>query len=230
LQPTWPSARGQGAYCLRWRLLYTEPTCAQPARRLNRKPLGGFKKGEIIITKSHSFEFDKLVEKAIIYLVQSFVGTGRNPKPVILHSIRMGVYLYKNNYHQNVVVAAILHDLLEDTDTKVEDIEKEFGKEVGNLVSANTFNVSIINKYERDIEMLNRCKDAGKWSLLIKAIDILDNSDYFILSKDEEQSHRLLRKMDLFLEMSTGELGKEPVWNLLRQRYEELRISSGINP
>jgi (p)ppGpp synthase/HD superfamily hydrolase len=184
----------------------------------------------MIISKPHSYEFDKLIEKAIIYLVQSFVGTGRNPKPVILHSIRMGVYLYKNNYHQNVVVAAILHDLLEDTDTKVEDIEKEFGKEVGNLVSANTFNVSIINKFERDIEMLNRCKDAGKWSLLIKAIDILDNSDYFILSKEEEQSHRLLRKMKLFLEMSTGELGKEPVWSLLRHRYEELRISSGINP
>ncbi len=40
LEPTWPSARGQGAWRLRWGLLYTEPMCAQPARRLNREPLG----------------------------------------------------------------------------------------------------------------------------------------------------------------------------------------------
>jgi len=182
------------------------------------------------ISNPHSYEFDKLVEKAIIYLVQSFVGTGRNPKPVILHSIRMGLYLYKNNYHQNIVVAAILHDLLEDTDIKAEEIEKEFGEEVVSLVSANSFDKSIINEYERDLEMLKRCKNAGKWSLLIKAIDILDNSDYFILSKEEELSHRLLRKMKLFLKLSTGELGKEPVWKLLWDRYEELRITSGINP
>jgi len=78
--------------------------------------------------------FDKMVEKAIVYLVQSFTTSGHNPKPVVLHSIRTGLYLYHQNYSQNVIVAAILHDLIEDTNVKSQDIEKEFGSEVAQLV------------------------------------------------------------------------------------------------
>jgi hypothetical protein len=63
---------------------------------------------------------------------------------------------------------------------------------------------------------------------LIKAADILDNSDYFQLRADQEQSHWLLRKMGYFLEISSGELAQEPVWHSLKQRYQELGQSSGI--
>jgi (p)ppGpp synthase/HD superfamily hydrolase len=184
----------------------------------------------MVTIATYNYEFDKMVEKAIIFLVQNFVSTGRNPKPVILHSIRTGLFLYKDNYSQDVVVAALLHDLLEDTDVKAGDIEKEFGVEVRKLVSANTINIEINNKYERDIDMLNRCKDAGKWALLIKAADIYDNSDYLILLKDEEQLLRILRRTKLFLELSINELVDEPLYGLLKQRYEEIVKSSGIDP
>jgi (p)ppGpp synthase/HD superfamily hydrolase len=182
------------------------------------------------ITATQNPAYDKMVEKAITYLVRTFVSTGHNPKPVILHSIRTGLYLYHQNYSQDVVVAAILHDLIEDTNIKVEDIEMEFGSEVAQLVTANSFNTAIRQRDERDIDMLNRCKEAGKWALLIKAADILDNSDYFRLSADEEQSHWLLRKMAYFLELSSELLSQEPVWQCLKQRYQDLVQSSGIKP
>ena len=179
---------------------------------------------------AHSHNFNKMVEKAIVYLVQAGISTGHNPKPFILHSIRVGLFLFQNNYDQDVVIAGILHDLLEDTDIKEEDIEKEFGMEVGKLVAANSFNIEIINKYERDLDMLNRCKDGGKWALIIKAADILENSDYYQLHQGDEQSHRLLLRLKLFLAMSKEELSTEPIWNILNQRFKEFVESSCINP
>ena len=172
--------------------------------------------------------YDKVVEKAIAFLVHGFSSTGHNPKPVILHSIRTGLYLYHQNYAQDVVVAAILHDLTEDTDVKIEEIERDFGSVVAQLVAANSYNTAIKQRDERDLDMLNRCKEGGKWALLIKAADILDNSAYYRLCADEELSHWLLRKMGYFLELSSEELDQEPVWHSLKQRYQELGRSSGI--
>lgn len=177
----------------------------------------------------HNPTYDKVVEKAITYLVNSIVGSGHNPKPVILHSIRTGLYLYHQNYSQDVVVAAILHDLIEDTDETIENIEKEFGSAVAKLVAANSFCTAIINRDERDTDMLNRCKEEGKWALLIKAADILDNSDYFRFCADEEQSHWLLKKMKYFLDISSHELAGESVWHCLHTRHKELVQSSGID-
>jgi hypothetical protein len=179
---------------------------------------------------THNHNFNKMVEKAIVYLVQAGISTGHNPKPFILHSIRVGLFLFQNNYSQEIVIAGILHDLLEDTDIRKEDIEKEFGMEVSDLVSANTFNIEIINKYDRDMNMLKRCKDGGKWALLIKATDILENSDYYELHQGDELSHRLLLRLKIFLEMSKEELANEQIWNILNQRFKEFVESSGINP
>ena len=106
------------------------------------------------------------------------------------------------------------YDLIEDTDVKIEEIETVFGPVVAQLVAANSFNTAIKQRNERDMDMLNRCKEGGKWALLIKAADILDNSAYFRLRADEEQSHWLLRKMGYFLEISSGELAEEPVWHI----------------
>jgi (p)ppGpp synthase/HD superfamily hydrolase len=173
--------------------------------------------------------YDRIVEKAISFLVYAFTTTGHNPKPVILHGIRTGLYLYHQNQPQDVVVAAILHDLIEDTDIKIEDIEKEFGTAVAKFVAANSFNTAITQRNERDMDMLKRCKEGGKWALLIKAADIFDNSTYFRLRADEEQSHWLLYKMGYFLEISSEELAEEPVWHSLKQRYLELGKLASIS-
>ncbi len=180
------------------------------------------------LTATRNPMFDKSVEKAIMFLVHAFTSTGHNPKPVILHSIRTGLYLYHQNYAQDVVVAAILHDLTEDTDIKIEEIENEFGSVVAQLVASNSFNTTIAHRSERDLEMLQRCKNAGKWALLIKAADILDNSDYYQLHPNRELSRWLLQKMGYFLELSTEELSQEQVWYSLKQRYQELLQSSGM--
>lgn len=54
------------------------------------------------------------IEEAIKFLVFTVQESGMNPKPVILHSIRVWLNLQNLGYDKDVVVAAILHDILED--------------------------------------------------------------------------------------------------------------------
>ena len=59
--------------------------------------------------------FDDQLEQAIIFLVTTFQQSGNNPKPVILHSIRVALFLYEYHYPEEVIIAGALHDLVEDT-------------------------------------------------------------------------------------------------------------------
>lgn len=53
--------------------------------------------------------------------------------PYIVHPMEVMQILTENDCSENVIIAGILHDTLEDTDTKPQEIEAEFGKEVLNL-------------------------------------------------------------------------------------------------
>jgi (p)ppGpp synthase/HD superfamily hydrolase len=81
-------------------------------------------------------EVDKQIEEAIKFLVFAFQKSGHNPKPVVLHSIRVGLHLYNLGYAKNIVIAAVLHDVLEDTDVKIEEVKLKFGENVARLVEA----------------------------------------------------------------------------------------------
>ncbi|HIE28211.1 TPA: HD domain-containing protein [Candidatus Poribacteria bacterium] len=172
-------------------------------------------------------DFDHKLEQAITFLVATFQQSGNNPKPVILHSIRVALYLYDQDYPDETVIAAVLHDLVEDSDCTIPEIEQDFGKEVAQLVAANTFDATIEDKTERNRKMFSRCKAHGKMALLIKAVDILDNSRYWHLLTDKELSRWLLWKIRYFLELSALELEREQVWQNLSQRYQQLVASIG---
>ena len=167
-------------------------------------------------------EFDHQLEQAITFLVTNFQHSGNNPKPVILHSIRVAHFLYEYDYPEETVIAATLHDLVEDTDCTIIQIEEHFGREVARLVAANTFNSKIEDKTEQNREMFSRCKSYGRTALLIKAADILDNSRYWHLLADKKLSQWLIWKIDYFLQISLPELEKEPVWHKLSQRSQQL--------
>jgi (p)ppGpp synthase/HD superfamily hydrolase len=137
-------------------------------------------------------EVDKQIEEAIKFLVFAFQKSRHNPKPVVLHSIRVGLHLYNLGCAKDIVIAAILHDVLEDTDVKIEEVKLKFGENVAKLVEANSFDESIQDKNERYKENFERCRKAGKDALIIKAADILDNADYFHLASTKALAKWLL--------------------------------------
>ena len=167
-------------------------------------------------------ENDKQIEEAIKFLVFAIHESGKNPKPVILHSIRVGLHFYNLGYDKDIVIAAILHDVIEDTDTKTEDVEAKFGNKIATLVEANSFDESIQDKTERYKENFERCHKAGKDALIVKVADFFDNADYYNLASTDELTKWLLEKLKYFIDNSKDELKDEAIYNELVKKYERI--------
>ena len=167
-------------------------------------------------------EFEWKINNAISFLAVSLNNSGHNSKPVLFHSIRIGLGLYERGYSQNIVVVALLHDVLEDSDITESELEKEFGNEITMMIKANSFDRSIKDKTERFKDMFKRCYEYGKEVLIIKAIDILDNSNYIQLVEDDEIKKWLLYKMKYFLDISKEQIDTEPIWNELNNQFFDL--------
>lgn len=169
-----------------------------------------------------NYDTDKELERAVFFMTKRMAPVSeQHRKAVALHSIRVALSL-PGYTRLEVIIAAVLHDLIEDADVKVTEIAQEFGEEVAQLVAANSYDKANKDKVARDLDMFHRCKALGKEALLIKAADILDNSDYYPLRELPEHFDYALEKMACFIEMSRCELAGERIWQRLKHRHEEL--------
>lgn len=79
------------------------------------------------------------IEQAYLYAKKLHEGQYRiSEEPYIIHPVEVAKILVNLKVDTNTVIAAFLHDVLEDTDTKPEEIEERFSKDVLNLVQGVT--------------------------------------------------------------------------------------------
>jgi (p)ppGpp synthase/HD superfamily hydrolase len=164
-------------------------------------------------------EEDEEIERAIRYLVHSFESSGDNPKPVILHSTRVGMDLYNRDYEKGIVISGFLHDLLEDTDVTSDEIRSRFGIDVADIVKATSFNENIDDYLDRHYDIYERCFELGRAPVVVKAADILDNSDYYGLGDSEELQKNTLEKMAYFIDRSEPYIGDEQIYQELDDKF-----------
>jgi uncharacterized protein (TIGR02172 family) len=81
-----------------------------------------------------------MIEEAIIYATIMHQGKRRKftDRPFILHPMEVAQILATMTDDEEVITAGILHDIVEDTDGTLEEIEKRFGKRVAELVSSES--------------------------------------------------------------------------------------------
>ena len=81
-----------------------------------------------------------ILEEAIIYATIMHQGMVRKFKntPYILHPLEVAQILSTMTDDQEVITAGILHDIVEDTNSTLPEIEERFGRRVAFLVSAET--------------------------------------------------------------------------------------------
>lgn len=81
-----------------------------------------------------------MIHNAIIFATQKHKNQLRKGTniPYIVHPMEVMYILTDNRCSQDVVIAGILHDVLEDTDTTQEEIIKLFGAHVLSLVMSET--------------------------------------------------------------------------------------------
>ena len=81
-----------------------------------------------------------ILEEAIIYATVLHQGKVRKfgNRPYILHPLEVAQILSTLTDDEEVIAAGILHDIVEDTDGTLPEIEKRFGKRVADLVSSES--------------------------------------------------------------------------------------------
>ena len=82
----------------------------------------------------------ELVSEAIIFATNAHDGMRRkkNESPYILHPLEAAVIVSTMTNDQEVIAAAVLHDVVEDAGINMETIEEQFGTRVRKLVESET--------------------------------------------------------------------------------------------
>ena len=82
----------------------------------------------------------ELVSEAIAFAVMAHDGMRRKNSdlPYILHPMEAAVIVGTMTDDQNLIAAAALHDVVEDADITIEEIEEKFGTRVRELVASET--------------------------------------------------------------------------------------------
>ncbi len=92
--------------------------------------------GEILDKYPH--DKDK-IQKAYEFIKEKHKGQKRaSGEDYIIHPIEVAKILGELNMDPTTIISALLHDVLEDTDTSYEDLKGEFGQEVADIVEGVT--------------------------------------------------------------------------------------------
>ena len=125
---------------------------------MSEKPLFDDIKKELIEQNREPEEIEQ-IEKAYLFAKRLHEGQYRiSEEPYIIHPVEVAKILVGLKVDSHTLEAAFLHDILEDTDTKPEKIEKLFGKDVLTLVQGVTKlgKLQFKSKEERQAENFRR--------------------------------------------------------------------------
>ena len=146
-----------------------------------------------------------LLNRAYVYTVQKHGSQKRaSGDPYFSHPVEVAGLMTDLKLDQETIVTALLHDTVEDTLATIEDIEKNFGKEVARLVDGVTklSKIEQMPENERAAENLRKFLLAMSEDLrvlLVKLADRLHNMRTLHFIKDEEKRHRIAREtMDIY--------------------------------
>ena len=123
-----------------------------------------------------------LLDHAIIFAVKAHAGTERRGKgfPYIVHPMEAVEIVATMTSDQELLAAAALHDVVEDTDVSVEQIRAEFGERIASLVAAesDTFEVGVSEEdswHSRKRAAIERLASASHDAKIVALGDKLSN-------------------------------------------------------
>lgn len=143
-----------------------------------------------------------IVEKAIIVAAKAHEHQYRKATdiPYITHPFSVGMMLLKYGYSEEIIAAGILHDTVEDTDLTLEDINREFGQTIAELVQGASEKDKSLSWEERKQAAIDQLDTAPKNICIVVCADKLHN----------------LRSIQQELEMEG-----EKVWNKFKRGREK---------
>ncbi len=127
----------------------------------------------------------------------------RSGLPYITHPLSVAVILVELGMDSESVTAALLHDVVEDTDVPIETIEKTFNKEVAVLVGGVTKlgQIPYSSREEQQAENIRKMLMAMAQDvrvIIIKLADRLHNARTFEFLADDKRRYKALETMEIY--------------------------------
>ena len=167
-----------------------------------------------------------LIEEAYIFAREAHEGQFRKSgEPYIIHPTAVATMLAKIEADEESIIAALLHDTVEDTDVTLEQIEDKFGEGVATLVDGLT---KIAKHHFRNTENLSvKIESLRKWLdimqtdirvAIIKLYDRLHNMETLDGHGNPEKQERISKEtLTIF-----SKIAKKLSMNTLRRDLEDL--------
>lgn len=96
--------------------------------------------------------------------------------PYIVHPEGVAALVKDFGGDEDQIMAAWLHDTMEDTGTTYDDLAEKFGKHIADIVSEVT-NDPYLKKEDKEAYMSNKLNNLSRDALLVKLCDMMYNHD-----------------------------------------------------
>jgi GTP pyrophosphokinase len=148
----------------------------------------------------------KLIRRAFDYANEKHIDQNRKSgEPYIVHPRDVAITLADYRVDPNTIVAGLLHDIIEDTDTTYEDIKTLFGEEIADIVEGVT---KLRQLHYQNSKVLQQAKNHQKMILamakdirviLVKLADRLNNMRTLAHLNIEKQERISRETLDIFV-------------------------------
>ncbi len=167
----------------------------------------------------------KLIKKAFEYCVEKHSGQKRyTNEEYYIHPFNVASIIVSLGMDSESIAAALLHDVVEDTDSTIEDIKREFGNEVALLVDGVTKigKLNFSTKEQQQAESLRKMLIAMGQDIrviIIKLADRLHNMRTIDAMPEQKQRDKSLETLEIYAPIA-HRLGIRPV----KEELEDLAI------
>lgn len=152
--------------------------------------------------------YDKAsIKAAYDYMEKKHDGVKRvSGEPYSQHPLRVALRMAEWGHESPCIIAALLHDVVEDTETELDEIRDLFGKQVADMVNAVTKVKKTLDAHEElpkterlrqsDVKLLHNMDDK---SLFIKVSDRIDNLETIDVMPIEKQIAKAVHTRNIII-------------------------------
>ena len=168
-----------------------------------------------ILTNDKQYDLSKIIT-AYEFAAKAHEGQTRSSgQPYIIHPLAVSFILLELGMDTDTICAAMLHDVVEDTDTTLDDVKKRFGQDVAMLVDGVTklTKLPLFNKEEYQAENVRKILLAMSQDIrvmIIKLCDRLHNMRTLNHRPSFKQRNTALETMNIYAPIA-HRLGIKPV-------------------
>lgn len=178
------------------------------------------------VSKSFSEDEIEHVKKAYHIADEAHAGQKRlSGEPYIMHPLNVALILSKLGMDDASVTAAILHDTVEDTKLTIEEVKRQFGETIAELVDGVTKigKVPLQTKEEQQAENIRKMLIAMSRDIrviIIKLADRLHNMRTLMFKQEQRRREIALETIEIYAPIA-HRLGIRPI----KEELEDLSIS-----